>query len=198
MCHDVRRRLRTATAAAALCSLIAACAGSGGGQQHLETSGSATMPPEGTASASATPAATHPAIPTVSPRSSPTPKKTGASTTARTPTPSPTRSRSTPRPTPTTPRPTTSTPPAGTTHVIHMSDFSFSPAALTIKVGDKVKAVNDMGSHTFTSSSGPRSWDSGGVDQGSSYTVTFTVAGSYSFVCSYHEGIGMKGTLTVR
>lgn len=84
------------------------------------------------------------------------------------------------------------------THVIHMSDYSFSPASLTIAVGDKVKAINDLGSHTFTGSSGPKSWDSGAVAQGSSYTVTFTTAGSYSFICSYHQSLGMKGSITVR
>jgi plastocyanin len=55
-----------------------------------------------------------------------------------------------------------------------------------------------MGSHTFTGTSGPKTWDSGGVSQGGSYTVRFTTAGSYTFVCSYHDSFGMTGKLTVR
>jgi plastocyanin len=79
-----------------------------------------------------------------------------------------------------------------------MADFSFSPSSLTIAVGDSVKAINDMGSHTFTGTAGPRTWDSGGVSQGGSYTVHFTTAGSYTFVCSYHDSFGMTGKLNVR
>jgi plastocyanin len=90
------------------------------------------------------------------------------------------------------------TTPSGTTHVIHLSGYSFSPADLTIAVGDSVRAVVDGGTHTFTSSAGPKSWDSGGMSAGQSYTVTFTTAGSYTFLCSYHSSLGMTGKLTVR
>ena len=76
------------------------------------------------------------------------------------------------------------------------SGFRFSPSTLTIAVGDRVTARNaDTTGHTFTDSP---TWDSGNVAPGASYTYRFTKAGRYDFVCSYHAGGGMTGTITVR
>jgi plastocyanin len=74
--------------------------------------------------------------------------------------------------------------------------FRFSPSSLSIAVGDRVTAHNaDTANHTFTDSP---TWDSGNVAPGASYTYRFTKAGRYDFVCSYHSGAGMTGTITVR
>ncbi|MDQ1687372.1 MAG: hypothetical protein QOK42_347 [Frankiaceae bacterium] len=145
--------------------------------------------------------------PTPSARVTVAPRRTASRAPSSTPTanrsvgtPAPRRTSSpAPRRT-TTPRPSTSSasPKAGALHVVHMADFSFSPASLTIDVGDRVRAINDMGSHTFTGTSGPKTWDSGAVAQGQSYTVTFSSVGDYTFVCSYHQSVGMTGTITVR
>jgi plastocyanin len=73
--------------------------------------------------------------------------------------------------------------------------YRFSPMALTIAVGDAVRAHNgDSITHTFT---GP-TWDSGSVAPGSYAKVfRFNTAGRFNFYCSPHQGLGMTGTLTV-
>ena len=74
--------------------------------------------------------------------------------------------------------------------------FRFSPSSLTIAVGDRVSVHNtDTAHHTFTDSP---TWDSGDVAPGGSYTYRFGKAGTFSFVCSYHSGAGMTGSITVR
>ena len=77
-----------------------------------------------------------------------------------------------------------------------MAGYQFSPKDLTIAVGDAVRAHNsDTISHTFT---GP-TWDSGDVAPGAyARTFRFNTAGTFRFVCTPHEGVGMTGTLTVR
>ena len=76
------------------------------------------------------------------------------------------------------------------------SGFRFSPSTLTIAVGDRVSVHNtDTAHHTFTDSG---VFDSGDVAPGASYTYRFTKAGRFNFVCTYHSGAGMTGTVTVR
>jgi len=76
------------------------------------------------------------------------------------------------------------------------SGLAFAPARLTIAVGDTVLARNvDSGHHTFTDAG---VFDSGDVAPGGSYRYRFVRAGSFDFVCTYHEAAGMKGTVTVR
>ena len=70
----------------------------------------------------------------------------------------------------------------------------FSPSTLSLKVGDSVRVSNmDSTAHTFTGSG----FDSGNMDAGAVYTYRFAKAGTFAFVCSYHETVGMKGTITV-
>lgn len=77
--------------------------------------------------------------------------------------------------------------------------FSFTPAALTGSAGQSLTiTVKNVGSaaHTFTI-------DGQSVDvevQPGSHadvTVTFPDSGSVEFVCRFHIGSGMKGSLTV-
>lgn len=73
--------------------------------------------------------------------------------------------------------------------------FRFSPSSLTIAVGDTVRVHNgDVDAHTFTGSS----FDSGNMDPGAVKSFRFPKAGTFAFVCTYHQAQGMKGTLTVR
>lgn len=72
----------------------------------------------------------------------------------------------------------------------------FSPSHVTIAVGDLVRVVNDDSNHhTFTDSG---VFDSGDLGPGGSYTYRFTRAGTFDFVCSYHQTVGMTGSVTVR
>lgn len=72
----------------------------------------------------------------------------------------------------------------------------FSPSVLTVKVGDTVAVINnDSAHHTFTDNGVFNSDDLG---PGGTFSYHFTTAGTFHFVCSYHEGQGMKGTITVQ
>jgi plastocyanin len=77
-----------------------------------------------------------------------------------------------------------------------ISNFAFSPPALTITVGTTVKVTNnDQTVHTWTSTSGPATWNSGDLDPGASFSFTFTTAGSYKYECAIHTF--MTGTIAV-
>ncbi|MFL6239430.1 MAG: plastocyanin/azurin family copper-binding protein [Actinomycetes bacterium] len=83
-----------------------------------------------------------------------------------------------------------------------MTDYAFSPANASVRVGTPVKIVNHgPSSHTWTSGSTPPvhsgPFDSGNLDQGQTYVYTFHSAGSYNFFCQYHYTSGMKGRITV-
>jgi len=75
---------------------------------------------------------------------------------------------------------------------VSMQDYSFSPASLSIAVGDSVTWVND-GEEDHTATGG--GFDTGIVAPGASATETFSSAGTFSYVCTLHSN--MKGTLTV-
>jgi LPXTG-motif cell wall-anchored protein len=73
-------------------------------------------------------------------------------------------------------------------------DFDFVPATVTIAVGDTVVWTNN-GASPHTSTGG--SWNSGTMNPGASFSHTFSSAGTFPYVCSFHESIGMTGTVIV-
>jgi amicyanin len=81
---------------------------------------------------------------------------------------------------------------AATTHQVEIVDFAFGPAALTITVGDTVTWTNsDVVAHTATGSG----FDSGLLDQGQSYSLTFTAPGTDDYLCTPHPT--MTGQIVV-
>ena len=86
----------------------------------------------------------------------------------------------------------------------------FSPATLTINVGDTVTFTNAGGFHNVSANSGAFRCAAGcdGVGAGSgnlsaaawSSTVVFNTAGSFGYFCELHgaPGSGMSGSITVR
>jgi plastocyanin len=72
---------------------------------------------------------------------------------------------------------------------------AFSPKTVTVKVGQTVewKWTDQNNPHTVTADSG--SFDSGVCQPGSTFTQTFSTAGSFAYHCSLHQG--MVGTITV-
>lgn len=89
--------------------------------------------------------------------------------------------------------PTGSTQTTGQNAVI-IQNFTFSPATLTVKVGDKVTWTNqDSVGHSATADDG--SFDTGVLSQGQSGSITFSKAGTFSYHCSIHPN--MKGTIVV-
>ncbi len=78
-------------------------------------------------------------------------------------------------------------------HEVDIDNLAFAPASITVAVGDSVRWANsDSVVHTVTSDS---VWGSGSIPTGSSYTYTFSIAGSYSYYCEFHPS--MTGTVTV-
>ena len=70
----------------------------------------------------------------------------------------------------------------------------YSPSILSVKVGTSVTWINqDTAVHTVTSTSG--AFDSGNMNSGAVYKLTFTQPGNYSYYCKYH--LWMKGTIVV-
>ena len=81
------------------------------------------------------------------------------------------------------------------THAVAIANFAFSPATLTITAGDTVTWTNeDAVVHTATSTTG--AFDSGDLDQGESFSFTFTTPGTYAYLCTPHPS--MTGQIVVQ
>ena len=84
---------------------------------------------------------------------------------------------------------------AQTDNAIVMSNFAFSPMAITVPAGTTVSWTNKDGEpHTVTSLEGL--FRSGALDTGDSFKFKFVKAGVYKYVCSIHPR--MTGTVTVK
>jgi plastocyanin len=76
---------------------------------------------------------------------------------------------------------------------IVISGFAFSED-ITVPVGTTVIVRNEDGApHTFTADDG--SFDSGNIDGGATFEMTFSEAGTFAFHCNVHPA--MTGTITV-
>jgi plastocyanin len=74
--------------------------------------------------------------------------------------------------------------------------YMFMPAEITVTAGDVVTWTNqDEAPHTVTSVTGPAKFDSGNLNKGQSFALTFATPGSYTYYCSIHPD--MKGKVTV-
>jgi plastocyanin len=97
------------------------------------------------------------------------------------------------------PPPVTVSSPSGKAHAsasqsVTMGDFFFSPASVTISVGDTVTWHNSgQAPHTATANNG--SFDTGTINSGGSGSHTFNSAGTFSYICTIHPN--MKGTVRV-
>jgi plastocyanin len=77
---------------------------------------------------------------------------------------------------------------------VNMVDFSFSPASVTVAVGDTVTWHNTgQAPHTATANDG--SFDTGTIQPGGSGSQTFNSAGTFSYICTIHPN--MHGTVRV-
>jgi copper-containing nitrite reductase len=95
---------------------------------------------------------------------------------------------------------------------VGMTDMGFVPPAITVNVGTKVvwknssqvihNVVDDAGKALSRIDvklpSGASPFDSGLLQPGQSYARVFTEPGIYRYVCTLHEGSGMKGVVIVR
>jgi plastocyanin len=72
------------------------------------------------------------------------------------------------------------------TKTVVIKNFRFKPAHITIKRGTRVRWINkDPHPHTATANNG-RSFDSGRLGKGQSYTHTFKSAGKKAYHCEIH------------
>jgi len=109
---------------------------------------------------------------------------------------------------------TTTTPGTGTRpHTVMVGDgdaLVYSPADLTIQVGDTVRWVWGSSGHSVVSGTNGNadnqfcSPSNTGCDNpplsinGATYERTFTQAGTFPYYCSVHFSLGMTGTITVQ
>jgi len=75
---------------------------------------------------------------------------------------------------------------------VKINNFVFSPATLTIKVGDSVTWTNnDNTQHTVTSDTGSE-LASSTLAKGQTYSHIFNTAGTYDYHCSIHTSMKAK------
>ena len=85
---------------------------------------------------------------------------------------------------------------SGNEVVIKMQNIQFDPKSVTVKVGQKVKWVNEDGvAHDVVSQSG-ETIKSSTFGHGGTFEFTPKKAGEIKYVCTIHPG--MDGTLTVQ
>jgi len=92
--------------------------------------------------------------------------------------------------------PVAAAPAASSAMQVTIQNFAFSPATLTIPAGTTVVWTNkDTAPHTVTVRSGPVTFSSPNLQQGDTFTYTFTQPGTYSYYCAVHPN--MTASVTV-
>ncbi len=98
-------------------------------------------------------------------------------------------------------------PSAGPEHaaavVVNDSPPEFIPKVVTVKVGDTVQWINTgqiAHNVTFLADeipAGAAAADSGSIEPQNTFSYTFTVPGTYPYVCRFHTASGMAGQVDV-
>ncbi len=79
---------------------------------------------------------------------------------------------------------------------VAIKDFAYDPASVEVPVGGSITWTNqDSTKHTATAKD-KAILQSGALDQGESFTQTFTTPGTYEYFCEFHAN--MKGTIVVK
>lgn len=79
---------------------------------------------------------------------------------------------------------------------VEMMGYKFSPASLSVAVGDTVTWTNhDTAPHNVVITDGPEKFTSPTLQKGQTFSHTFTKAGDYSYYCSIHPD--MKASVKV-
>ena len=85
-------------------------------------------------------------------------------------------------------------PAAAQNSAVSIVDFSFNPATLSVTAGSTVTWTNNGAApHTATGTGGE--FDTGTLQPGQSGSITFSNAGTYSYLCSIHPQ--MTGSISV-
>ena len=84
---------------------------------------------------------------------------------------------------------------APTAHVRETDALRFEPASTSVRVGDVVQWANTGAiAHNVTFDEGTHSDTMFANDK---YAVSFSAAGTFHYVCTFHSAQGMVGTVTV-
>lgn len=78
-------------------------------------------------------------------------------------------------------------------HTVVVSNFQFTPASLSVNVGDTILWTFGGGNHTTTSNTiplGADTWDNLINSTVQSFTYVLTVAGTYDYICTPHGFVG--------
>ena len=90
----------------------------------------------------------------------------------------------------------------GLTVMVGQGGLTFSPATLSVKVGDTVTWKWAGSGHSVTSGSActaDKKFDSGApAGTGTTFTFKFDTAGDFPYFCVPHCAAGMTGTITVK
>ncbi|MGW6935236.1 cupredoxin domain-containing protein [Lentzea sp. NPDC054927] len=79
---------------------------------------------------------------------------------------------------------------------VEIMGYAYQPATLTIAAGDTVTWTNhDTAPHNVVVTDGPEKFTSPNLQQGQTYSYTFSKSGTYSYYCSIHPD--MKASVTV-
>jgi plastocyanin len=89
----------------------------------------------------------------------------------------------------------TTAPISGATTVT-IKNFAFHPASLTITPGTKVTFVQEDSIVHNATATGANAFHTPNLNVGQKYTVTFTKAGTYNYICTIHP-TQMHGTIVV-
>jgi len=80
---------------------------------------------------------------------------------------------------------------------VSYKNIAIAPSALRVKVGTKITWTNyDSVEHNVTSESGPQSFASKGLGEGSKYSIVATHPGTIKYECSIHPA-SMQGSIEV-
>jgi plastocyanin len=84
-----------------------------------------------------------------------------------------------------------------TEQIIHIDNFTYDPAEVTVQAGTKVTWINrDDVPHTATSSAKPRVFDSKALDTDETFSFIFDKPGTYEYFCAVHPK--MTGRVIVK
>lgn len=82
---------------------------------------------------------------------------------------------------------------------IRLTDFSFTPASVTISPGTRVRWINTTNTFHTVTPDGHAEWQSWSTSTSSdTLEHVFASEGAFAYFCQPHRSIGMTGTVTVR
>jgi plastocyanin len=79
---------------------------------------------------------------------------------------------------------------------VTITEFSFQPNVLNVKVGDTVTWTN-LGTLVHSSTSDTGLWDSGTIVPGQQFSFTFNNVGTFTYSSKFDLGLGMTGSIVV-